>query len=72
MKIDVIVKPNAKESRVICLDAGKKAYRVEVKAAPKDNKANLEVIKVLHKHFKKQARIVHGMSSREKVVELLD
>ena len=72
MKINIIVKPNAKESKVLGFDSEKKAYIVHAKAAPVDNKANLEVIKVLHKHFKKQARIVHGMSSREKVVELLD
>jgi len=46
-----------------------------LKSSPEKNKANLELIKLLAKHFKvssSQVKIIKGLTSREKVVEIID
>ncbi len=65
MKIKV--KANAKENKVE--DKGGDYYLVSVKEKAKDNKANLAVIKLLSKYFKKRVKIVRGLRSKEKVIE---
>ena len=47
-------------------------YFVKLKSAPENNKANLELVKVLKKYFKKEIKIKSGFSSRNKVIELKD
>ncbi len=49
MKLFVSTKPGAKENRVEAVDATH--FRVWVKAAPQDGKANEAVIAVLSAHF---------------------
>lgn len=47
--------------------------RIGIKAKPEKGKANLEIIKKLSKHFhipKSKVRIVSGLKSRKKVVEV--
>jgi uncharacterized protein (TIGR00251 family) len=51
--------------------------RIEVKvtAKAKDNKANLEVVKIIAKFFNisiKNVSIIHGKKSRDKTVSLID
>ena len=46
-------------------------YEVRLKAAARDNKANLELIKLLNKTFKRKAKIVSGLRSKEKLVMLV-
>ena len=48
------------------------AYKISIKARAEDNKANIELMKFLSKTTKKKARIVSGLRSREKIVELED
>jgi len=43
-----------------------------VKAQRKKGKANVAVLKLLRKHFGRQARIVRGMTSTTKIVEIED
>ena len=45
-------------------------YEVWIGEKPIDGKANEELVKVLKKYFKKQVKIVHGLKSREKIVEI--
>ena len=45
-------------------------YIVSLKSAPENNKANLELIKVLKKYFGREVKIKSGFTSRNKVVEL--
>ncbi|MCG2700504.1 DUF167 domain-containing protein, partial [Candidatus Parcubacteria bacterium] len=47
-------------------------YLVKLKSSPVDGKANLELIKILSKYFKKEARIKSGFTSRKKIVEMVD
>ena len=69
--INVILKPNSKQNKIVEFDKEKNVYKIEVKALAHENKANLELIKFLSKSLKKKVRIIKGMKSREKVLEIL-
>jgi uncharacterized protein (TIGR00251 family) len=48
---------------------------VGIKSKPEKGKANLELVKKLAKHFKvhgSQVRILSGLTSRKKIVEVVD
>lgn len=69
MKILVKVKTKAKEERIE--KAGEGIFTVWVKEPAEKGRANLAVVKAVAKHFKvpqSKARIVAGLSSRQKVV----
>ena len=47
------------------------SYKVYLKSPPEDNKANIELLKLLKKHFKAQnIKLIKGHTSRNKVVEI--
>lgn len=69
MIIDVKVKPNARECKVEEKDG---VYAVFVKAKPEKGKANREAVKLLEEHFGKKAKIISGLTSRKKRVEIGD
>jgi len=62
---DVKVKTNAKEARIRRKNL---TLFVDVKAQPKEGKANEELLKQLKKLFKRDIEIVKGHSSKEKKV----
>ena len=47
-------------------------YKISLKSPPEDNKANIELLKMLKKYFGRQARIIKGARSRNKIVEIID
>ncbi len=68
MKINVVVIPNAKDSKVVCVDGEFRAY---VKSVPVRGKANKELIEVLADYFKvrkTRVKILKGEKSRKKIV----
>lgn len=65
-RVQVVVKPNAKKTEI--LEAS--PLKVAIAAPPEDNKANIELIKFLTKHYKKKVRIVMGLTSKRKLIEL--
>lgn len=67
--IKVIVKTKSGKSEVASFDEARQAYKVNVKAAPEKGEANVEVLKVLKKHFKKDFRIISGFTSKEKLIQ---
>lgn len=69
--VNVIVKTRAGKSEIIGFDSERNAYRVAVKSAPEKGEANLEVVKLLSKHFKMPARIISGFKSKKKLVEIM-
>ena len=71
-KFKVIVKPNSKENKLEYFDKGGNAYRISIRAKPEDNKANIEIIKFLSKLLKKKVKIISGLKSREKIIEIAD
>ena len=70
-KLLVKVKPNARENSLRQFQDG--TWIAEVKAPPKDGKANRALIKVIAKQFnvtKSQVSIRRGKSGRTKLIQL--
>ncbi len=68
MIIHVKVKPSSGRQEVF--DEGEGKFLVSLKSAPENNKANVELLKLLKKHFNKPVKIKSGLSSRNKIVEV--
>jgi len=68
--INVRVYPNSGKQEVIELDNTN--YKVYLKSAPEHNKANIELLKILKRKFKKDIKIVSGLSSRKKIIGVKD
>jgi len=78
MIIKVKVKANANEQSVekispeLFSEEGYEGfYFVKLKSHPEKGEANLELLKLLKKHFGKDVKIKSGFTSRMKVVEIL-
>ena len=71
-KFKVIVKPNSRENKIEGLNMDKNAYIISIKARPENNKANIQIVKFLSKLLKKKVKIVSGLKSREKIIEIID
>ncbi len=70
MKIKVRVRPNARETKVEQLED---EFVVSVRAHPVEGRANSELIEALSEYFrvpKSRIRIVAGLRSRKKIVEI--
>ena len=70
MRIVVEVKAGQREDGVEAV--GDSTYLVRVKEPRQKGKANQAVLKILKKHFGRQARLVSGATSTMKIIELLD
>lgn len=71
MKVSIKVKPNAKENRVE--EIGENQFLVKVKAPPKENRANQEVIETLAEYFevpRSRVSILTGLKSSQKIVKI--
>jgi uncharacterized protein (TIGR00251 family) len=68
MRVNIKVQPNSGRQEIQKL--GKDNYKIFLKKSPEDNKANQELIKLLKKHYKKEAKIITGFTSKNKVVEI--
>jgi uncharacterized protein len=68
MKIRIKVKPNSKEQ--VIEKISENFYKINLKSAPTENKANIELIKLLKNYFKKSIKIKSGFNSRNKIIEI--
>lgn len=71
MKLQITLKPNAKQEKVEKISATE--FRVAVKAPPLEGKANLALVKLLAKYFQvpqSSIRIISGLKSKRKLVEV--
>ena len=71
MRINVMVKPNAKYSEVTKMS--NVDYKVSVDAPAEEGKANARLIEILAEHFevpRSSVSIVRGFKSRRKVVDI--
>ncbi len=68
MKVFVSVKPNSGKQEVEKISESE--FKVYLKSAAKEGKANMELLKVLQKYFGKEVKIKSGKSSRKKIVEV--
>ncbi len=72
MKISAIVKTNSKESKIFIKDD---IYYIYTKSPAKENKANIEVVRLLSEYFdipKSNIDIKKGLKSKSKIVEICD
>lgn len=69
MKIKVKLHPNSSKEEIKKISDTE--FEVWMKKKPIDNKANLELVKVLKKYFRKEIEIKSGFTSRNKTIEVL-
>ena len=68
MKIEVKVQPNSGRQKIKKISDSE--YKIFLKKPAEDNKANLELNKLLKKTFGPEAKIIRGFASKRKVVEI--
>jgi len=71
-RFTVMAKPNSRESAITEYDEKLRLIKANLKSRPENNKANIELLKLLQKTYKKRFRIVSGLTSRTKVVEAVE
>jgi len=69
--LKVLVKPNSNKTEILGYNESKKAIQIAINAPSEDNKANIELIKFLHKLLKKKVSIKSGLRSREKLIKII-
>lgn len=72
MKITVIAKTKKKENKVVKVD--ETTYKVYVKEAPEQGKANMAIIKLLAEHFKvskERVQLLIGQTSKQKIYSII-
>lgn len=68
MIINIKVKTGSEKQEIV---RDGKGYLIYLKSRPVNNEANIELLKLLKKYFKKEARIKSGLRSRTKIVEVI-
>ncbi|MDD5192822.1 MAG: DUF167 domain-containing protein [Candidatus Nanoarchaeia archaeon] len=71
MILKIKVKPNSRKQEIEKIEG--ENYKISLKSKPKDNKANIELLKLLKKHFNvesKNIKIIKGLKSRNKIIEV--
>lgn len=71
MKINVTITPNARVSAIVKLDESN--YKIKVDAPATEGRANTRLVELLAEYFnvsKSSIRIIRGLKSRGKVVEV--
>jgi len=69
MIIYVKVKPNSKKQKIEVVSS--KEYIVSLKNLAENNKANLELLKLLEKYFNKKIKIIKGLKNKKKIIEVI-
>jgi uncharacterized protein (TIGR00251 family) len=69
MQYKIKVKANAKENKI---EFDGNIYRVSIKEKPIEGRANKAVIKLFKKELNINIRIVKGLKSSEKTIELIN
>jgi len=64
--LEVKVKVNCSRNKLVIKNDD---YIIELNAKPKNNEANLELIKFLSKELKKRVRIIKGFKSKTKLID---
>lgn len=65
--MEVLVKANSKKESI---EKTEKGLLVSVKERAENNKANLAVVKLLSKYFKKKVSIKSGLKSKKKIISV--
>jgi uncharacterized protein (TIGR00251 family) len=70
-RLAILVRANSPKNEIIGYDAEKQALRVNIEAEPEKGKANKEVIKFFTKLLKKKVIIKSGLTSKNKILEIV-
>jgi len=70
MILQIKVYPSSGKEEILKISDSE--YKVHLKKPAEDNKANFELLKLLKRHFKKEVKIVKGLTSRNKIIEISD
>jgi len=68
MIINVKVKPSSGRQEIVKEDENN--FTVFLKSHPENGKANVELVKILHKYFNKPVKIKSGLKNRKKILEV--
>lgn len=68
--INVTVHPNSKKNEINCIDENSNTYKVNIKEKAKNNKANIELVKLIKKHFNKDVKIIKGLKNNKKILRV--
>lgn len=68
MIIEVKVKPNSKKQEIIKISENE--YKISLKEKAENNKANIELLKLLKKYFGREVEIIKGLKNKNKIVEV--
>ncbi|MDD3159439.1 MAG: DUF167 domain-containing protein [Candidatus ainarchaeum sp.] len=71
MKLYLKVSTGKKAFRIVFFNDDENKLFVELKNNPKDNKANIELIKNLKKFFNCEVNLISGFKSKEKLIEII-
>ncbi|MBT3408706.1 hypothetical protein HOK68_01700 [Candidatus Woesearchaeota archaeon] len=70
--LELKIKPNSNESKIIEYDEINNLIYIKVKSQPINNKANIEVLNLLKKLTKNQYEIISGKNSKKKILKKLN
>lgn len=70
MIIQIKVYPSSGREEIIKLNDN--LYKIYLKKPAEDNKANVELLKILRRHFKVEAKIIKGLKSRDKIIKIAE
>jgi uncharacterized protein (TIGR00251 family) len=65
------VKPNSNKTQFFGFDKNINTYRLEVKEAAEENRANIAIIKFFKKQFGLVVKIKTGKNSKKKLIEII-
>jgi uncharacterized protein (TIGR00251 family) len=70
MRIKLKVKTNSGKQKVEKVND--KEYKINLKSEPENNKANIELLRLLKKYFKeyKNIKIIRGLKNKEKLIKI--
>ena len=71
MKFPIKLKVKTKQKETKIISQTEQEIILAVKSPPQDNKANLEIIKFLSKHFKQKIKIIKGLKSKNKIIDII-
>ncbi len=66
--IKVKLHPSSSQEKIQKI--GENSYEVWIKEKPINNKANIEVVRLLKKYFNKNVEIKSGFTSKNKIIKL--
>ena len=69
--LKIRVKPSSPKTEIREYDKNKDSWKINVSAIPEKNKANIAIIKFFKKKYKKDIKIISGLTSRDKTIKVL-